>query len=235
MGNIFNNIFNKLKKIKGISLNMAEDSVDDMYFGCSEAMMEKVMNHEIVRITSQQFASDMQRENVALTREHQEAICNYTSNTIYKKFNDAVRNDGKNYPSSFQFNTLHFLLTSAIQILNNNNTCYTAYRRTKDRFEGHVNNVIRFGSFASSSLNTTQGLFGHETCFEIKTCSGAYLKPYSCIPSEEEVLIPPYEIFKITKKVMGKNKIEGLHDCKRVYILETAGIKSTLNCKAVRR
>ncbi|XP_026159788.1 NAD(P)(+)--arginine ADP-ribosyltransferase 2-like [Mastacembelus armatus] len=238
------NIFIKPKHIKQvIPLNMAEDSVDDMYFGCSEEMMKKVEQLNSVQNKydkefagvwkrAEQCASEKRIKDEALTKEQLEAICAFTSNDIYGKFNDAVRNDGKNYPFFFHFPAFHFLLTSAIQSLNDNKTCLTAYRRTNDIFTGSKKQMIRFGSFASSSLNTTLTDFGNETCFQIKTCSGAYLKHYSVYPSEDEVLIPPYEVFKITKKIMGKNKIKGLHDCKRVYILESAGGKSTLNCKA---
>ncbi|XP_038570254.1 T-cell ecto-ADP-ribosyltransferase 1-like [Micropterus salmoides] len=35
----------------------------------------------------------------------------------------------------------------------------------------------------------------NETCFKIKTCSGAFLKNYSYYDQEKEVLIPPYEMF----------------------------------------
>ncbi|XP_026159743.1 NAD(P)(+)--arginine ADP-ribosyltransferase 2-like [Mastacembelus armatus] len=268
------NIFIKLQNMEQvIPLNMAEDSVDDMYFGCSKQMMKKVKQYKIKNMSkdkefadawkkAKKCASKKKIRDKGLTREHLKAICAFTSNDIYQTFNDAVRNDGKNYLSSFNFQALHFLLTSAIQILNDNQPCLTAYRRTKLRFEGQVNQRIRFGSFASSSRKTGLTDFGHETCFQIKTCSGAPLKHYSVYESEQEILIPPYEVFvitekiehqsisssypheellilpnemfKIPKKIQGKNKIDGLSDCKLIYILESAGAKSTLNCKDVR-
>ncbi|XP_026159573.1 T-cell ecto-ADP-ribosyltransferase 1-like [Mastacembelus armatus] len=237
------NAVNKPKNIKqGIPLDMAEDSVDDMYFGCSKEMMKKVKQQKFKNMNDKKFAGAWKKAELCaskkkirdkgLTREHLKAICAYTSNDIYKTFNDAVRTKGKNYPSSFHFQALHFLLTSAIQILNDRQTCYTAYRRTKLRFEGQVNQKIRFGSFASSSRKTGLTEFGRETCFQIKTCSGAPLKHYSVYGNEGEILIPPYEVFKITEKIERRQKIKGLHDCKLVYILESAGGKSTLNCKA---
>lgn len=79
--------------------------------------------------------------------------------------------------------------------------------------------------------------FGKKTCFKIKTCLGAFLKHYPHFEKvEEEVLIPPYEFFRITEKIEGKDvRPEGLSDCELVYFLESAGVHSNLNCKAAGR
>ncbi len=219
---------------------MVEDSVDDMYFGCTEAIMKiylKYFEHEKHvkpfedawnACARQQLK---QREDKALTKHQIQAICAYTSDEIYEKFNNAVWTERRKYNSSFQFHSLHFLLTSAVQILNSKNNCHTAYRRTKVKFTGGVNQIIRFGSFASSSYKKNLTFFGNKTCFKIKTCSGAPLKNYSMFDDEEEVLIPPYEMFKITKIINGGFEIQGLDDCEVVYVLESAGLKSNLNCK----
>ncbi|XP_074486759.1 ecto-ADP-ribosyltransferase 5-like [Sebastes fasciatus] len=225
-------------------LSMEEDSVDDMYRGCDAAMMETVKNKYIEEETTKGPFSGVweeakyfvdkkfeQRENKALTKDHILAICVYTGNDVYEVFNAAVRTNRSIYGSSFQFHSLHYLLTSAIQILNNNNNCRTTYRRVRTSFTGKVNQIIWFGSFASSSKRTDLKHFGSETCFKIKTCSGAYLKKYSPFGYEREVLIPPYEKFNITKKSDGPGQFQGLEDCKRVFVLESAGVVSRLNCK----
>ncbi|XP_041789907.1 NAD(P)(+)--arginine ADP-ribosyltransferase 2-like [Chelmon rostratus] len=225
-------------------LSMVEDSVDDMYFGCKDAMMEKVKNKYIKeekdRIPFAEAWSEAERcaeeklkhtKHMALTKDHIKAICAYTSDKLYKPFNAAVRTEKSIYGSLFQFHSLHFLLTSAIQILNSKYHCHTTYRRTSLRFTGEVHQIIRFGTFASSSYRTDLTKFGNETCFKIKTCSGASLKSYSMYKDEEEVLIPPYETFKITEIINGKVNIQGLNDCKVIYVLESAGGRSILNCK----
>lgn len=98
-------------------------------------------------------------------------------------------------------------------------------------FGGKVNQLIRFGFFASSSLD--KGIsqsFGEKSCFEIKTCAGAYLKSYPVLGEQEkEVLIPPFEMFKITKKEKGQNVL----NCKSLFKLESVGFQYNLNCKAV--
>ncbi|XP_060920086.1 ecto-ADP-ribosyltransferase 4-like [Labrus mixtus] len=233
-----------LREKKTIPLSMVEDSVDDMYFGCQEKMMEKVKTYYFNKeIRNRKFESAWneaaecaekkpKEADKALTKDHMHAICVYTDNTIYDIFNTAVRTEASDYSSSFQFHSLHFLLTSAIQILNSNSKCHTTYRRTESLFSGDVGQIIRFGSFASSSYYNNLTDFGSETCFKIKTCAGAYLGDYSAIDGEEEVLIPPYEIFKVTEKVLGKGNFGELNDCKVVYVLESTGGMSRLNCKA---
>ncbi|XP_034754380.1 ecto-ADP-ribosyltransferase 5-like [Etheostoma cragini] len=229
-----------------IPMSMVEDAVDDMYLGCNESMMIKVNDdyfkekqkrslfkdawNKAKRCTDTKFK---QRENMSLTKNHIQAICVYTSNDVYSKFNDAVRTKGSDYASSFLFHSLHYLLTSAIQILNSNNYCHRTYRRTTARFTGQVNQIIRFGSFTSSSYSTDLTKFGKVSCFEIKTCSGALLESYSVYPDEREVLIPPYEMFNITKQLRGRDTTQGLNDCEKVFVLESAGVKSNLNCKIV--
>ncbi|XP_041867229.1 ecto-ADP-ribosyltransferase 4-like isoform X2 [Melanotaenia boesemani] len=228
-------------------LNMAEDSVDDMYDGCSDtASMDWIKNKYSKELTSgEEYAWAWKKaetcaddrfkkrspEDMALTKDHMQAICVYTARYIYSEFNAAVRKQRENYPESFQYHILHSLLTTAIRILNPNNDCHITYRRNNVAFTGTLNQKIRFGSFASSSYKTNLIIFGNETCFQIKTCYGGYLKDYSFLNKrEQEVLIPPYEKFTI-KDIKRSREIEGLEDCKIVYVLESAGTESNLNCK----
>ncbi len=222
---------------------MAENSVDDMYFGCEKKMMKKIekkyLKEEKKRFKKAWDEAEKcavekfkHREDKALTKNHMRAICIYTGDKVYESFNEAVREGRSIYTSNkFQFHSLHFLLTSAVKMLNSNNGCYTTYRKTKVRFAGKVNQIIRFGSFASSSKKATLKSFGHETCFQIKTCLGGDLKNYSKY-KEAEVLIPPYEMFKITN-IMNRSKIPGLEDCEVVFVLENVGGRSILNCKLI--
>ncbi|XP_044200097.1 T-cell ecto-ADP-ribosyltransferase 1-like, partial [Thunnus albacares] len=226
-------------------LDMVLNAVDDMYFGCTKEMEKKVkeeyFNKENVGKVAEAWEDEQVKQcvddgkkqgNNVLSEDHIQAICVYTSTYIYDQFNTAVRTSKNIYSSSFQLHSLHFWLTTAIQTLNKNYECQTTYRRTTAVFTGKVNDIIRFGTFASSSFRTDLTDFGSETCFQIKTCSGAYVKPYSVFPKQEEVLIPPYETFKITKTVEGRGQFKDLSDCNRVFILESAGGKSELNCKA---
>ncbi|KAF3698504.1 Erythroblast NAD(P)(+)--arginine ADP-ribosyltransferase [Channa argus] len=227
-------------------LNMAPGAFDDMYFGCNHTMTQMVEKKYFKKENTGAFwdvwekASDCANRNLnhtdagdeALTKDHMQAICVYTSD--YKKFywlfNDAVRTNKENH--EFPYHSLHFWLTSAMQILNENNKCHTTYRRSDLKFVASVNKVIRFGSFTSSSKKSNLDVFGRKTCFKITTCSGAYLKHYSAFKGEAEVLIPPYEMFKVTDVKKGRD-VAQLSDCEDVYMLESVGVHSNMNCRAV--
>ncbi|XP_072315100.1 erythroblast NAD(P)(+)--arginine ADP-ribosyltransferase-like, partial [Eucyclogobius newberryi] len=126
--------------------------------------------------------------------------------------------------SSFQYHALYFWLTSALQVLKN--SCETTYKRTCDVYNGKQGTVMRFGYFASTSRSPFVVEYGEETCFHIKTCFGAFIGDYSVAPSEEEVLVPSYEEFRIVDIVAESTKI---------FVLESVGHSSNLNCNAANR
>ncbi|KAM6939530.1 NAD(P)(+)--arginine ADP-ribosyltransferase 1-like [Xenentodon cancila] len=231
-----------LFRLKSIPLSLSLNSVDDMYYGCSHRMLIKVTRHYLPRITTDGLhsthtkncaAKAMKRKDAddQLSWNHFKALCAYTAGA-YDDLNRAVREGKPSYKTSFKFHALHFLLSDAIRLLKlNQRSCYTTFRRSRLLFIGESGQTMRFGSFASSSLNKELQHFGQKTCFEIHTCFGAYLKSYSEFDSDEdEVLIPPYEMFNITSADMsGQNHLH----CDAFYTLETAGIYSSLNCQAV--
>ncbi|XP_029622413.1 T-cell ecto-ADP-ribosyltransferase 1-like isoform X2 [Salmo trutta] len=159
-------------------LDMVPYCVDDMYNGCTEQMHNKVqkeyLEHEIRNVgifkqawmkaegcaknVQQRFQKDKSKYNSKdkLTHDHIKAICAYSGGQtkIYPVFNQAVRSNRTEYSTSFQFHSLHFLLTDALRLLKENQQgCQTTYQRTNMEFGGEVNQLIRFGFFASSSLD----------------------------------------------------------------------------------
>ncbi|KAF7641343.1 hypothetical protein LDENG_00284480 [Lucifuga dentata] len=223
---------------------MAERSVDDMYNGCRAAMTqmvetkykEEIKQFEDVWNNAEECADRNMIGKLpvdrALTKDHMQAICVYTSGyrRFYKIFNEAVRTGREHYGTSFPYHSFFFLLTIAIQLLKEHQGCHTVYRRSFHMFSGDVGQTIRFGCFTSCSFKTSLTHFGAESCFKVTTCSGASLKIYSYVLTEEEVLITPYEMFKITKILKAE---PGLRYCKVIYFMESAGVQSNLNCKAV--
>lgn len=224
-----------------IPLSMSLDSVDDMYHGCSHKMLIRVKRQYLPRSTKEDLHSTytklcafkaMKNKDAddLLSWNHFRALCAYTAGA-YGGLNRAVRKGKASYKTSFEFHSLHFLLSDAIRLLKlNQRYCYKTYRRSKLLFSGESGQTMRFGSFASSSLNKDLRHFGRRTCFEIQTCFGAYLKSYTEFDSEEdEVLIPPYEMFNIVSvDKSGENDLQ----CEVVFKLETAGVYSSLNCQA---
>ncbi|CAK6982255.1 ecto-ADP-ribosyltransferase 4-like [Scomber scombrus] len=236
--------FLQLVTSQPIPLDMVPEAVDDMYSGCKKEMAKKVndkyFKKEFHGIFKQAWINagkcSHKKPNPvdkALNKQHMHAICAYSSKIIYKEFNAAVRTNKNTYSSSFKFHSLHFWLTSAIQILKDHQGCHNTFRRTKSVFTGKVNNLMRFGTFASSSFDNTFLKYGSETCFHMRTCLGAYLKQYEVFDNKE-VLIPPYEIFKITHIFNGQGTYPPLPDCKRVFVLQSVGKQSKLNCRVAK-
>ncbi|XP_073702695.1 ecto-ADP-ribosyltransferase 5-like [Garra rufa] len=229
------------------SLDMALNSVDDQYIGCTENMTNiiKTEKLESEKNNSSVFNEAWQEgkkkstspEN-NLTESHSIAIFVYTVNDsrIYSNFNNAVYKGKQNYTENkFMWYSLHFLLTTAIQILKKTqDRCCLTYRGTQFQYKESsvLNQEVRFGSFASSSFNRIVAeSFGSKTCFEIYTCEGADVTKYSKYPYQKEVLIPPYETFKITavKKKQDQNDLW----CETVFVLNSTRKKSDLNCGTV--
>ncbi|XP_069570146.1 ecto-ADP-ribosyltransferase 4-like [Brachyistius frenatus] len=226
---------------QAIPLSMEMGAVDDMYSNCNAKMAIMVKNKYFTKELEGVFRDVWQkakkcasgkyetREDAALTMNHLQAICVYTSGykNLYNLFNIAVRTKKNVYGTTFQYHSLHFWLTSAIQILQNKAGCHNTYRRTNNVFKGEVDQLIRFGSFTSTSKLSNLNHFGTKTCFKITTCYGAFLKKYPHLKDrEQEVLIPPYETFQITKK----DEVTQ-NDCEVVYVLHSVGYISLLNCQ----
>uniref|UniRef100_A0A3B3BQK3 NAD(P)(+)--arginine ADP-ribosyltransferase n=1 Tax=Oryzias melastigma TaxID=30732 RepID=A0A3B3BQK3_ORYME len=202
-------------------LDMAINSVDDMY---DEFLENEKNTNEKFRDAwneAEMYYNGKWKDNAPkpLERDELVAIYVYTQalTNIYYELNKAVQNQGRKYQTSFNYHSLHYFLTRAIQKLAAKKTgrkCHTSYRRTKVSFRQDVlNKRIRFGRFTSSSLHplkSKEGInlgktFGQKSCFVIETCYGADISPYSWVKidsgkdTEAEILIPPYEEFKVTK------------------------------------
>lgn len=141
---------------------MVPDSVDDMYNTCTKQMYNKVEKEYLVhenkepfknawkwaescaKNVKERFRKDNSEYNFddKLSHNHIKAICAYTTGhpSIHSEFNQAVRTNRYEYTTSFQFHSLHFLLTDAIRLLKKKKKpCHTTYRRTKMKFVGKVN------------------------------------------------------------------------------------------------
>ncbi|XP_052408194.1 NAD(P)(+)--arginine ADP-ribosyltransferase 2-like isoform X2 [Carassius gibelio] len=236
-------------KGKIFPLDMALDSVDDLYNGCKEKMAEQVdkeyLKKELRNSVDFEKVWEIGKNKVSknyfldkLKTKHKIAIYAYTyiqidpNLNIYEKFNKDIRYGKQNYPvMKYKWYSLHFLLTEAVQILKKTqNRCFDTFRGTKVTFENDVlNKEVRFGSFTSSSLERSIAKrFGTVSCFVIHTCEGANITKYSMLRHEEEVLIPPYEKFIVTAIRTGTNQKH--RGCKTEFVLESTGIRSDLNC-----
>ncbi|NXK93955.1 NARE ribosyltransferase, partial [Formicarius rufipectus] len=229
-----------------IQLTMAPTSFDDQYRGC-RARMKRVLRalNRTEFVTNSEYAeawvkgrAKWQSRKIAGPRLRQEqaiALMAYSiEDGLYLAFNKAVRQGGRSrreYLRNFHFKVVHFLLTDALGDLRKDKShprCLSVYRGIEGiKFITRPSQIIRFGQFASSSLwrNVSQH-YGTDTLFEVETCHGANIRNYSNYPEEEEVLIPPFETFNVTRIT---------HKSDTTFIkLRSHGVYSKYNCAWLR-
>ncbi|GAB0181055.1 GPI-linked NAD(P)(+)--arginine ADP-ribosyltransferase 1 [Grus japonensis] len=236
-----------LNPVKKVALDMAPSSFDDQYQGCSRMMEKELQELNRTEFTDKDYAKAWKEAAAkwqskqhhisqvpALRPEHVVALLAYTWEcNLYRKFNAAVRVAGRSreeYLKSFNFKVLHFLLSEALRILRDAQPqkCHHVYRGVQGtRFTAQQHQTIRFGQFTSTSLREDEALnFGKDTFFSVETCYGVLIRNFSFFPMEEEVLIPPFEIFNVTKIT---------HNGDRAFIqLRSQGASSTYNCEWVK-
>ncbi|NWS80969.1 NARE ribosyltransferase, partial [Toxostoma redivivum] len=225
-----------------LSLDMSPLSFDDQYRGCGPAMRaalpalnrSEFQNNFLFAQTWPKAVAKWQKKKSlpsSVSSAQAIAIMAYTMDDLYEEFNNQGRGAGvsrQHYRDNFHFKTLHFLLTDALAALraHEGQKCRCVHRGVKKSFKAKVGDIVRFGQFASSSLckDVARG-FGETTLFKVWTCHGAYIEEFSQFPVEEEVLIPPFEKFKVTNVIQKWGKVE--------IQLNSTGTYSKYNCEWV--
>ena len=222
---------------------METESIDDMYAGCRSEMLSFIDQLSVLEWhLNQQFSETWQiiekhakiPVHPRLRDDHTKVLYMYTFRYL-KMFRDSfdqmVKGLKQGYSTyGFRFHYLYFYLTDAIQSLRGNQTwCRMTYLNTNKHFtKGVINKEIRLGTFTLTASNKISHLStGKVSCFEIYTCFGADISYYSAISENGQVLIPPYEVFKVTSILTRKNQ-----GCAIVYKLKSTKIpRSDLNCQ----
>ncbi|XP_005062384.1 PREDICTED: erythroblast NAD(P)(+)--arginine ADP-ribosyltransferase-like [Ficedula albicollis] len=224
-------------------LDMALDSFDDQYQNCSHAMKAALPALNRFEFQNNSLFTEVWSQAVSMWRfrgspvsplsssDQATAIMAYTMVFLSEQFNSEVSVAGhspQEYRDNFHFKTLHFLLTDALATLwddQKEEECHCVFWGVdKYKFEANVGDIVRFGQFASSTLceDTIHDL-RTTTVFKVITCHGVDIREFSRYPSVEEVLIPPFEMFNVTK-VMEKGTSVEIH-------LDSIGTYSKYNCE----
>ncbi|NXG70707.1 NARE ribosyltransferase, partial [Baryphthengus martii] len=228
-------------------MDMAPTSFDDQYQGCSHMMEKELAELNRTEFTNRIYAEAWTiataewrnrhghiHQTLALRPDLAVALLAYTlQGSLYREFNEAVRTAGSSreyYLDNFHFKVLHFLLTEALRALRDARPrhCYNVYRGVQGiYFTAQQHQSVRFGQFTSASMQKKSAeSFGQDTFFSVETCYGFPIKDFSLYPVEEEVLIPPFESFKVTTVT---------HDRNRSFIaLRSQDAKSNYNCEFVK-
>ncbi|KAM4908006.1 NAD(P)(+)--arginine ADP-ribosyltransferase 2-like [Sylvia borin] len=203
---------------KEVPLDMAWESFDDRYCGCGPEMTEALRGLNLSEFQKNSLFAELWPKAVAkwqskgsrvsplASSDQAIAIMAYTMPRMYKAFNAAVHVAGSSpqeYRKNFHFKTLHFLLTQALGTLRDaqNAQCRHVFRGVRDiHFKAQRGQRVRFSQFTSTPLRTEIAQkFGTDTIFQVHTCHGVDIHQFSMYPQEEEVLIPPFETFEVTK------------------------------------
>ncbi|XP_064263212.1 erythroblast NAD(P)(+)--arginine ADP-ribosyltransferase-like isoform X2 [Passer domesticus] len=228
--------------VKMIPLDMAQDSFDDQYQGCGPAMtavlpalnccefQQNPLFAQAWPMATVEWQSRGSPLSPLSSPAQAIALMAYTMDELYREFNAAVRTAGRSrqeYWDNFHFKMLHFLLTQALVTLRDaqGRQCHNVSRGVEGvRFKAEQGDIVRFGQFASASQSakTAKG-FGIDTVFQVHTCHGVEIREFSKYPGEKEVLIPPFETFKVIKVSQ-----EG--DSVRIQLCST-GTFSKYNCE----
>ncbi|XP_066193468.1 erythroblast NAD(P)(+)--arginine ADP-ribosyltransferase-like isoform X2 [Sylvia atricapilla] len=228
--------------IEKFPLDMANTSFDDQYLGCGPAMTaalpvlirSEFQKNPLLAQAWEKAKDAWQRRGSPVSPlsspEQAIAIMAYTMLDAYKDFNNAVHVAGRSsqdYRDKFHFKTFHFLLTQALVTLRNTQGphCQDVFRGGRRyTLTAQSGDTVRFGRFTSTSLRkNTAECFGTDMILQVHTCHGVEIHQFSMYPEEEEVLIPPFEIFKVTNVT-----ING--ESHRIH-LQSNGTSSNYNCE----
>uniref|UniRef100_A0A8C3QNN6 NAD(P)(+)--arginine ADP-ribosyltransferase n=1 Tax=Cyanoderma ruficeps TaxID=181631 RepID=A0A8C3QNN6_9PASS len=198
-------------------LDMAQDSFDDQYRGCGPAMTAALPALKRSDFQSNPYfaqfwakaKAEWQKRGARVSPlsspDQAIAIMAYTMLDVHKDFNNAMQKAGRSpqeYRDNFHFKMFHFLLTQALVTLRDARgpQCRNVFRGAR-RYElkAQIGDTVRFGRFTSASRIKEIALcFGTNMAFKVHTCHGVDIRNFSMHPSEKEVLIPPFETFKVT-------------------------------------
>ncbi|XP_072466429.1 ecto-ADP-ribosyltransferase 5-like [Notamacropus eugenii] len=239
---------------KTLTLDMAPDTFDDAYTDCVEDMekvapillQQEMAQHQLLRESWEAATASLKSyQNHSLPPDfqthHALAILVYTnsSNSLHRELNSAVRELGSSievYIEYFPFKALHFYLMRALQLLRSPESCMhdSGQKVFRGKRSIHfkprkIGDTIRLGQFASTSKERKVAqMFGNATLFTLSTCFGIPIQDFSAFPSEQEVLIPPNEVFQVSNFSQdGTQNLVTLRSLKKTC--------SNFNCAYLRR
>ncbi|XP_074073404.1 ecto-ADP-ribosyltransferase 5-like [Macrotis lagotis] len=221
-------------------ISLEDNAFDDQYVGCEETMemkakkllvQERAINLNFSKVweNAEIKWNGITPNNKKMDMLFEVAVIAYTTETnkIYPTFNRAVRECCESldaYMNNFHFKALHFYLTRAVQMLKG--SCKNVYRGISVKQQPDGTGEMRFGQFASTSLNqivARKFTKKSGTLYKVYTCEGAAIEHLSVFPREKEVLIPPYEVFDVSMF----SDSEGLNN---VELKSKKTSKSRFNC-----
>ncbi|KAI1887600.1 hypothetical protein AGOR_G00191970 [Albula goreensis] len=203
--------------VDSVKMDMSPSAVDDQFLKCRDGMLQKVLGgllQQELRANSKfQKAWDKTVCDSSIpngTVQHTKALAMYTHEVkeFSTEFDTAVQSQGGNASSyeGFPFKALHFLLTDALRLLGGKG-CGTVCHHSRNKYEVSEGAEVRFGRFiaVTSSCDDSETHDGG-TLFEITSCTAVQVDNHACDPEEVDMLIQPFEVFKVLD--VADNKID---------------------------
>ncbi|XP_014331212.1 ecto-ADP-ribosyltransferase 4-like [Xiphophorus maculatus] len=191
------------------SRHLTSDLDDDKFAGCRTEV--EVLNDEAMEqkwhTCSANFSKAWSKAEQNLKEPAEKYMEKSHSLALYM-FTDVVLKQGnKNSEpaertpkqrAAFEPISLYSSLSEAILILKQNQVmCLSTNYRTETVLELNISTgQVRFSTFI---LGSDEWDFnGNVSCFEIYSCFGANITKYSVLKGNNQVVIPPYEVFTVT-------------------------------------
>ncbi|NWY68363.1 NRT2 ribosyltransferase, partial [Erithacus rubecula] len=223
-------------------LDMASDSFDDQYQDCGPAMKEALPALNSSEFQKNPLFAQVWQKAVAqwqklgspvspLSSSDQAiAIIAYTTSDLQQEFNKDVSTAGSSpqeYRDNFHFKTLHFLLTDALATLRDTRKeqeCLCVHWGVDQyKFKANEGDTVRFGQFTLSKPCEGGYELSTTTLFSGPTCYGVDIRAFTGNLNSENVLIPPFEKFNVTKVIKHGEKVQ--------ILLNSIGTNSKYNCE----
>lgn len=240
---VFIALYDNVTATRENQLDMAPDAVDDIYDGCRQQTLEKVIHSGLLRQElnhSKGFqrawsrSSQCSRQIPGGLKEHTAALLAYANGDedFIQTFNDAVRTQGGNvstYESHFNFKSLHFLLMDSMTLLYPKK-CKTMYVFTELQNKPTKGSTVRLGCFLQAHSNYTELKkledWDEGVIFNITSCLFVNLGGNIC-SDEDTALLSPAEEFTVedVKQVTDSNDSEYTY-----IVLKHSKVNSMHNC-----
>ncbi|NXC49727.1 NARE ribosyltransferase, partial [Penelope pileata] len=198
-------------------MDMAPNSFDDQYKGCSQEMEAELHELNRTEFKSSVYAKEWRvaaaewqerwghvTRQQLLSREQATAMLAYSmEGDLYHQFNAATRAGGssrQHYLHSFPFKTLHFLLSQALRTLRESQPrqCHSVRRGINSvRVTAQKGQSVRFGHFIFFIWSEVAESSIRDTNFVVETCYGVPIQDFTMVTRTDKVLIPPFETFKV--------------------------------------
>ncbi|XP_061767953.1 GPI-linked NAD(P)(+)--arginine ADP-ribosyltransferase 1 isoform X2 [Nerophis ophidion] len=213
-------------------LNMAPDAVDDLYQGCRDEVMKRLIHPEVLgkELSGNPglraaWSDKCTRLLPGGVKEHTAALLAYANGNAFREaFNHEVETTGANagtYERDFHFKSLHFLLTDAMR-LRKPAACRNVYRMSDGNYVAEIGARVRFGRFTTvhTDLSMKEDMedgvyFNITTCFFVSLEGFCGLEEDTAIlsPAEEFTVVDVKQVNDYQEVVLKHSKMEALHNC----------------------